>query len=122
MISALGSEEDRISGIEMEGDGYLTNPFSPREVVSRVGSLLRRTQHALGNGFAAEDNGRSIEEHCMMVTLSGNRLTISHTEWHLLQFLSRRLGQIVSVEELASLIWTDDQFLRYRELDAQFAN
>lgn len=52
-----------------------------------------------------------------MITLSGHRLTVSKPEWHLLQFLSRRAGQIVSVEELASLIWTESQFLRYRELD-----
>ncbi|MCC6966467.1 MAG: response regulator transcription factor [Nitrospira sp.] len=117
MISALGSEEERISGIEMGADDYLTKPFSPREVVSRVGSLLRRTKPARDPGFATEDHGISIEEHCFVITLSGHRLTVSKPEWHLLQFLSRRAGQIVSVEELASLIWTESQFLRYRELD-----
>ena len=44
MITALGSEEDRVGGIEMGADDYITKPFSPREVVSRVGSLLRRSR------------------------------------------------------------------------------
>lgn len=117
MISALGGEEDRIAGIEMGADDYLTKPFSPREVVSRVGSLLRRTRRHFDEGFATDDDSLSIEEHCLRITLFGKRLTVTQAEWRLLRLLTKRLGQIVSVEELASLIWTDSTFLRYRDLD-----
>jgi Response regulators consisting of a CheY-like receiver domain and a winged-helix DNA-binding domain len=117
MLSALGGEEDRIAGIEMGADDYLTKPFSPREVVSRVGSLLRRTRLRLNEGFATDDDALSIEEHCLKITLFGKRLTVSQSEWRLLHLLTKRLGQIVSVEELAGLIWTDGKFLRYRDLD-----
>ena len=121
MISALGGEEDRITGIEMGADDYLAKPFSPREVVSRVGSLLRRTRRLLDEGCATGDEALIIEEHYLKITLLGARLTVSQPEWRLLQLLSKRSGQIVSVEELASLIWSDSEFLRHRDLDAIMA-
>ena len=121
MISALGGEENRITGIEMGADDYLAKPFSPREVVSRVGSLLRRTRRLLDEGPATGDEALSIEEHCLKITMLGRQLTVSQPEWRLLQLLSKRSGQIVSVEELASLIWSDSEFLRHRDLDAIMA-
>jgi DNA-binding response OmpR family regulator len=117
MLSALSGEEERIAGIEMGADDYLTKPFSPREVVSRVGSLLRRTLLHLDEGLPTDGDSLSIEEHCLRITLFGKRLTVSQPEWRLLHLLTKRLGQIVTVEELAGLIWTDSTFLRYRNLD-----
>jgi DNA-binding response OmpR family regulator len=117
MISALGSEEDRSSGLKMGADDYLTKPFSPREVVSRVGSLLRRVHQRFSGGDLTENPSLSIEGHCLMITLSGRQFTASQDEWRLLRFLTTRSGRIVTVEELASLIWGESEFLRYRELD-----
>ena len=117
MISALGGEEDRITGIEMGADDYVAKPFSPREVVSRVGSLLRRTRRLLEEGPVAGDEALSIEEHCLKITILGRQLTVSQSEWKLLQLLSKRHGQLVSVEELAGLIWSESEFLRHRDLD-----
>lgn len=121
IISALGGEEDRIAGIERGADDYLTKPFSPREVVSRVGSLLRRTQRSLDEGPLAGDDGLSIEAHSLTITLRGGRLTVSEPEWRLLRILNKRRGQIVPIEELATVLWSDNEFLRHRDVDAIIA-
>jgi DNA-binding response OmpR family regulator len=117
VISALDGEDNRIKGIEMGADDYLTKPFSPREVVSRVGSLLRRTSRLLDEGPATGDELLSIVEHCLRITLLGRQLTVSQSEWKLWQLLCKRHWQIVSVEELAGLIWSESEFLRHRDLD-----
>ncbi len=121
MISALGGEEDRIAGIQMGADDYLTKPFSPREVVSRIGLLLRRTRRLLDEPPVESDDSLSIEEHSLKIRLSGGRLIVSPREWRLLRSLSKRPWLIVPVEELASLIWSESEFLRYRDLDAVIA-
>ena len=77
MITALGSEEDRVGGIEMGADDYITKPFSPREVVSRVGSLLRRSRQWSFAIPPATDSSLSIEDHCLIVSLRGKQLTVS---------------------------------------------
>lgn len=118
MLSALGGEEDRIAGIEMGADDYVTKPFSPREVISRVASLLRRARQPLDQGLATDDDSLSIEEHCLRITLFGRQLTVSQLEWRLLHLLTRRVRQVVPIEELGSLIWTDNTFIRSRDLDA----
>jgi DNA-binding response OmpR family regulator len=118
MLTALGSEEDRIGGIEMGADDYMTKPFSPREVVSRVGSLLRRSRQWSFALPLATDSFLSIEEHCLVVTLRGKQLTVSREEWYLLRFLAGKPGQIVTVEELVSLVWEDNELVRDRHLDA----
>lgn len=121
MISALGGEEDRINGIEIGADDYLTKPFSPREVVSRVGSLLRRIRRPLDGSLTTAHESLSIEEYGLNITLFGRRLTVSQSEWRLLQLLTKRAGQVVPIEELASLLWSGSEFLRYGDLDAMIA-
>ncbi len=120
IISALSGEEERIAGIETGADDYLTKPFSPREVVSRVGSLLRRS-HQMLEELETGDENISILQHSLSIMLWDGRLTVSQPEWRLLRLLSQRDGQIVSVEELASLVWSDDGLLHHRTLDAMIA-
>lgn len=117
MVSALGSEEDRIAGIEMGADDYLTKPFSPREVISRVGSVLRRSRER--NHFPSCDNDSvlAIDGHCLIVSLRGKQLTVSQDEWKVLRLLTTRSGRVVTVEELGSLIWADHEISRDRQLD-----
>jgi two-component system phosphate regulon response regulator PhoB len=110
MISALGSEEDRISGLEIGADDYMVKPFSPREVVSRVGTVLRRRRECWSDDILA------IEGHCLIVSLRGKRLAVSLDEWKLLRCLTARSGQIVTVEELVSIIWGDKEPIRDRQL------
>ncbi len=82
---------------------------------------VRRNRRLLDEGPATGDDALSIEEHCLKITLSGRRLTVTQPEWRLLQLLSKKLDQIVPIEELASLIWSDSEFLRHRDLDAIIA-
>src|SRR5687768_4878317 len=92
MITALGSEEDRVGGIEMGAADYITKPFSPREVVSRVGALLRRSRQWSFAIPPAAGSTLSIEEQCLMVSLRGKKLTVSREEWSLLRFLVGKPG------------------------------
>jgi DNA-binding response OmpR family regulator len=118
MLTALGGEEDRVGGIEMGADDYMTKPFSPREVVCRVGSLLRRSRQWSFAVPPATDSSLSIKEHCLIVSLRGKQLTVSGEEWSLLRLLAGKPGQIITVEELVSLIWQDNELVRDRHLDA----
>ncbi len=117
MLTALGSEEDRIGGIEMGADDYITKPFSPREVVSRVGSLLRRSRQWSLAIPPATNSSLVIEDQCLIVSLRGKQLTVSREEWSLLRFLVDKPEQIITVEELVSLIWEDNELVRDRHLD-----
>ena len=116
MITALGSEEDRVGGIEMGADDYITKPFSPREVVSRVGALLRRSRQWTLAIPPAPNSSLSIEDHYLIVSLRGKQLTVSREEWSLLRFLVGKPNQIITVDELVSLIWEDD-VMWYRHVD-----
>ena len=117
MITALGSEEDRVGGIEMGADDYITKPFSPREVVSRVGSLLRRSRQWSFAIPPATTSSLSVEDHCLIVSLRGKQLTVSREEWSLLRFLVGKPDQIITVEELVSLVWEDNELVWDRHLD-----
>ena len=90
-------------------------------VAQMLGSLLRRTRRLLEEGPVAGDEALSIEEHCLKITILGRQLTVSQSEWKLLQLLSKRHGQLVSVEELAGLIWSESEFLRHLDLNALIA-
>ncbi|MET0515824.1 MAG: response regulator transcription factor, partial [Nitrospiraceae bacterium] len=116
MITALGSEEDRIGGIEMGADDYITKPFSPREVVSRVGALFRRSRQWTLAIPPAPNSSLSIEDHYLIVSLRGKQLTVSREEWSLLRFLVGKPNQIITVDELVSVIWEDD-VMWYRHVD-----
>ncbi len=80
MITALGSEEDRVGGIEMGADDYIAKPFSPREVVSRVGSLLRRSRQWTLAIPPGPNSSLSIEDHYLIVSLRGKQLMVSREE------------------------------------------
>jgi DNA-binding response OmpR family regulator len=116
LVSALGSEEDRIAGIKMGADDYLTKPFSPREVISCVRSVLQRSREHTPFPSSDNDSVRAIDDHCLNVSLRGKQLTVSRDEWKVLRLLTTRSGQIVTVEELVSLIWGDREPTRDRQV------
>jgi DNA-binding response OmpR family regulator len=104
MLTALGEEADRVAGLEMGADDYVTKPFSPRELALRVRSVLRRTQPSTGSallrdGDLAADTGRRIAE------LGGQPLALTVREFDLLVFLLRNPRRAWSRAELLEQVW-----------------
>jgi DNA-binding response OmpR family regulator len=106
MLTALGSETDRVVGLEQGADDYVTKPFSPRELVLRVESVLRRAgerttteQGRLEDGDLVVDLGRHE------VTLGGTVLALTAREYDLLRFLLTHPGTAYSREELLQQVW-----------------
>jgi DNA-binding response OmpR family regulator len=106
MLTALGSETDRVVGLEQGADDYVTKPFSPRELVLRVESVLRRAgerttteQGRLADGDLVVDLARHE------VTLEGRVLSLTAREYDLLKFLLAHPGTAYSREELLQQVW-----------------
>jgi DNA-binding response OmpR family regulator len=113
MLTALGSEDDRIAGLEAGVDDYLAKPFSPRELTLRVRSVLRRalaveaaTSPAAGSPAAVIERGPlRIDVAAHTVDLDGRRVNLTQREFELLAFLARRPGTVFSREDLLSGVW-----------------
>jgi DNA-binding response OmpR family regulator len=104
MLTALGEEADRVVGLEVGADDYVTKPFSPRELVLRVRSVLRRTapvtvDEKLVDGDLTADTGRRIAE------LGGRPLPLTVREFDLLEFLLRHPARAWSRAQLLDRVW-----------------
>ena len=105
MLTALGEPEHRIEGLEAGADDYLTKPFSPRELVLRAESLVRRAHPA---GIAEGDMtlGRlRIDADRREIVLDGTPLALTAREYDLLAYLARRAGRTITREQLLADVW-----------------
>ena len=102
MLTAKASESDRIRGLELGADDYMTKPFSPRELVLRAQAILRRGRDASPHGdrFSFGDGALVIDEARREVLLDGNRVDLTPTEWGLLTALATTPGRVYSRFEL----------------------
>ncbi len=107
MLTALGEEEDRIAGLEMGADDYLTKPFSPRELVLRVGSVLRRARSPLPVTQVppVTDDGLMVDVAARAAVLRGQELALTVREFDLLAFLIRHPGRAFTRSELLEQVW-----------------
>ena len=103
-VTARDDEVDKILGLELGADDYLTKPFSPRELVSRLRAVLRRTQ---GNvpGLPLVLGPVRLEPDTRRVTVSGDEVTFTATEFDLLAALMAHPGRVLSREQLLSQVW-----------------
>jgi DNA-binding response OmpR family regulator len=106
LLSALGSETDRVVGLEFGADDYLTKPFSPRELMLRVGSVLRRAGE-LHHGHEGElqDGDLVVDSGSRLVTRGGQAMALTSREFDLLAFFISNPGQVFSREELLHSVW-----------------
>ncbi len=106
MLTALGEEEDRIAGLGSGADDYLSKPFSPRELVLRVGSVLRRTNPELpAHEQPREDGNLHVDPLARTATLDGSPLALTAREFDLLAHFMSHPGTAFSREELLSAVW-----------------
>ncbi|MCA4134629.1 response regulator transcription factor [Arthrobacter sp. M4] len=105
MVTALGTEDDRILGLESGADDYVTKPFSPRELVLRVKSVLRRSIKEFTPEPVVETAGFHLDPASRTVLHQGRQLPLTLREFDLLAFFLRRPNQVFSREELIKAVW-----------------
>lgn len=107
LLTALGSEQDRVFGLELGADDYIAKPFSPRELVLRVDSILRRTVERAGPSEieVITDGDLVVDRARREVTLAGEKLALTVREFELLGFLMCHPNQVYSRDELLAEVW-----------------
>ena len=116
MLTARGEETDRIRGLETGADDYVTKPFSPRELVARVGAVLRRVRPGLaGEELAYADLEMDVAAH--RVRRGGEPIALGPTEFRLLKHLLENPGRVFSRERLLDSVWSHDPDIDLRTVD-----
>jgi two-component system KDP operon response regulator KdpE len=107
MLTAKGEEDDRVRGLELGADDYVTKPFSPRELVSRARAVLRRTESATGSmhGLIEVDDRLKIDFDRREIWLEGKIVKLRPTEYRLLYHLVQNAGWVVSHDQLLAKVW-----------------
>jgi two-component system, OmpR family, phosphate regulon response regulator PhoB len=116
MLTARGEESDRIRGLETGADDYVTKPFSPRELLARVGAVLRRVRPALaGEQLSYADLEMDVNAH--RVRRAGSPVQLGPTEFRLLRHLMENPGRVFSRERLIAAAWPHDRDIDDRTVD-----
>lgn len=106
MLTARGEEADRVVGLELGADDYVVKPFSPRELVARVKSVLRRTAVVWQSvGGALRIGGLVINPESRTVTIGDNQTDLTAKEFDLLFFLASNAGQVFTRDQLMNHVW-----------------
>lgn len=126
ILSAKSEEIDKILGLEMGADDYMTKPFSPRELIARINAVLRRAgNHLSSAGNHASPNKNEIvsvgelviDKRKCILTKRGKQIKTSATEFKLLCFLAERKGKVFTREELLDSLWRNEAFVGQRTID-----
>lgn len=105
MLSALGQETDKVKGLNLGADDYVSKPFGVLELTARVNALLRRSA---GSSSLVRGN-LSLDEETMTATLRGAKLELNNKEFHLLKYLMQKEGKALSRENILNAVWGYDE-------------
>jgi phosphate regulon transcriptional regulator PhoB len=118
MLTAKGSEVDRVLGLEMGADDYVVKPFSPRELVARLRAVLRRAQaQNVTSGPVYERGWLRLDMGTYEVFVRGERRQLCLREFELLRFFVEHPSRVYSREQLLDLVWGRDVFVEPRTVD-----
>ena len=122
MVTAKDSELDKVLGLELGADDYVTKPFSNRELVARVKANLRRQEAAAAPAAEAQNADIQVGDltshpDAYTVTKRGENINLTHREFELLYYLAQHIGQVINREHLLQTVWGYDYFGDVRTVD-----
>ncbi|MBZ5512570.1 MAG: response regulator transcription factor [Acidobacteriia bacterium] len=118
MLTARGQEVDKVVGLELGADDYVTKPFSIRELIARTKAVLRRASKSTGNGDAFGFSDVAIDLKSCRVTRRGKPVEVSAKEFELLKYFICHSGETLSRERLLTEVWGYEHFPTTRTVDA----
>lgn len=125
LVTAKGDEFDRVFGLELGADDYITKPFSPREVLARLKAVLRRSQNdqtSPDKPDVVEIQDIIIDDNKKVVTKSGKNLTLTPREYELLRYFSQRIGRVIDRETILTAVWGYEYVGESRMVDMHISN
>ena len=123
MLTAKDSEIDKVLGLELGADDYVTKPFSTRELLARVKANLRRQQTLVNQTLEEEDSKEivvgslTIHPDAYIVSKRGETIELTHREFELLHYLAKHIGQVMTREHLLQTVWGYDYYGDVRTVD-----
>ena len=121
MLTARGSERDRVTGLELGADDYLIKPFGMRELVARVGAIFRRSGRVF-DAAGYDDGELRIDESAHRVYARDAEVRLAKKEFELLMLLVRNRGSVVSRDRILSEVWQMSEDVETRTVDAHIRN
>ena len=115
MLSAKSEDEDKIKGLNLGADDYVTKPFNPLELIARVNSGIRRytklgaIEEKVNKGIFRTGD-LIIDDNLKTVTVDGNQVKLTPTEYNILKFLIKNKGIVFSIEQIYQNVWEDEAF------------
>jgi DNA-binding response OmpR family regulator len=120
MLTARGGEDDRVTGLELGADDYITKPFSLRELAARVRAVLRRGRPESGRGTAPQVyRGTQLvaDFDAVAVEVEGQPVRLTRREFELLRYLVENRNRVISRERLLERVWGYDRIVETRSVD-----
>jgi two-component system phosphate regulon response regulator PhoB len=116
-LTARTAEADRVKGLEMGGDDYITKPFSPRELVARVRSILRGSRQAPAVDEVLKLGELEIDVSSMTVRVRGQGVQTTVREFRLLEYLANHRSRVLTRDQLLDAVWKETPFVTPRSID-----